>query len=171
MSMCWYVVRSKPNKEDFFYDQLLAHRLEVFYPRVPVKVINPRARKVRPYFPGYLFVHVDLDEINLSVLHWMPGSAGLVAFDAQPASVPDHLIVALRRKVEEINLAGGEQLAGLQPGDTVVIQVGPFAGYEALFDTSLAGKERVRVLLKYLRGKQMPLELPTASIEKKKQRS
>jgi transcription antitermination factor NusG len=169
MSLAWYVLRSKPNKENFFHDQLLAHRLEVFHPRIPVRTVNPRARKVRPYFPGYLFVRADLGRLNPSLLHWMPGSAGLVCFDAEPASVPDGLINAIRRRVEEINAAGGEQLDGLQPGDRVSIEAGPFSGYEAIFDASISGNERVRVLIQFLRGRQLPVELPTGFVQKKKQ--
>lgn len=169
MSLAWYVLRSKPNKEDFFFDQLLARRLEVFHPRIPVRTVNPRARKIRPYFPGYLFVRVDLDEMNASILHWMPGSAGLVCFDAIPASVPESLINAIRRRVEEITAAGGEQLDGLEPGDRVRIQGGPFSGYEAIFDAGISGNERVRVLIQFLRGRQLPVELPTGFVQKKKQ--
>jgi transcription antitermination factor NusG len=171
MPATWYVLRSKPNKEDFFYGQLLAHRVEVFYPCIRVQAVNPRARKVRPYFPGYLFIHVDLQNVTASFLNWMPGSGGLVAFDAQPASVPDALVAAIRRRVDEINQAGGEQLYGLQPGEPVLIQDGPFAGQEAIFDARISGNERVRVLLKLLRGRQVPLELPSGQIERKKQRS
>lgn len=170
MALVWYVMRSKPNKEDFFCDQLLAHRLEVYHPRIPVRTVNPRARKVRPYFPGYIFVRLDLEQVSAAVLHWMPGSAGLVCFDAIPASVPEGLIAAIRRRVEEINRAGGEQLQSLKAGDVVIIEGGPFEGHEAIFDTSLSGNERVRVLLKLLRGRQMPVELPTGLIQKKKQR-
>ena len=169
MALAWYVLRSKPNKEDFFWGQLLAHRIEVYYPCIRAKAVNPRARKVKPYFPGYLFIHVDLQEVTTSFLNWMPGSRGLVAFDAQPASVPEALIVAIRHKVDQINEAGGERLFGLQPGDAVVIRDGPFAGQEAIFDACLSGNERVRVLLKLLRGRQLPVELPGTQIEVKKQ--
>jgi transcriptional antiterminator RfaH len=71
--------------------------------------------------------------------------------------------------VDQINEAGGERLLGLQPGDAVVIQDGPFAGQEAIFDACLSGNERVRVLLKLLRGRQLPVEMPGAQIERKKQ--
>ena len=169
MALTWYVLRSKPNKEDFFWGQLLAYRIEVYYPCIRAKVVNPRARKIKPYFPGYLFIHVDLQEVTSSFLNWMPGSRGLVAFDAQPASVPEALIAAIRRRVDQINGAGGEQLPAWQPGETVVIQEGPFAGHEAIFDAHLSGNERVRVLLKLLRGRQLPVELSGAQIEQKKQ--
>ena len=78
----------------------------------------------------------------------MPYSRGLVSFGAEPAPVPHILIQTLRKKVGEINAAGGELLHGLKQGDQVEIQSGPFAGYEAIFDARLTGSERVRVLLK-----------------------
>jgi glycosyltransferase involved in cell wall biosynthesis len=39
----------------------------------------------------------------------MPGARSLVAFDAQPASVPEALITVIRRKVDQINEAGGKR--------------------------------------------------------------
>jgi transcription antitermination factor NusG len=169
MTLAWYVLRSKPNKEDFFWGQLLAHRIEVFYPRIRAKTVNPRARKVRPYFPGYLFIHVDLQTVTTSFLNWLPGSRGLVAFDTEPACVPDALIVTIRQRVDQINADSSPGLPNWQPGEVVVIQDGPFAGQEAIFDTCLSGNQRVRVLLNLLRGRQLPIELPGAQLEHKKQ--
>ena len=160
MAIAWYVLRSKPNKEEFFWGQLLAHQIETFYPCLRARAVNPRARKVKAYFPGYLFVHVDLDCINASLLHWMPGSGGLVSFDSIPASVPDALIASLRRKLEAFNLSLSQPLQGLQPGDSLHILSGPFAGQAAIFDSCKTGSQRVRVLINLLRGRQLPLDLP-----------
>ena len=171
MSLQWYALRSKPNKEAALWREALAHGVDVFYPQLRVQPKNPRARKIRPYFPGYLFVQLDLHQIGHSTFAWMPHSGGLVSFGAEPATLPDGLIAAIRRRVDEINRSGGEQLIGLNPGDVILIQDGPFAGQEAIFDARISGDERVRVLLKLLRGRQMPLELPSGQIERKKQRS
>ncbi len=66
--------------------------------------------------------------------------------------------------MEEVNAAGGEVFAGLHKGDTVMIQDGPFAGYEAIFDVRLPGSERVRVLIKLLSQRQVPLKLHAGQI-------
>lgn len=170
MLMHWYALRSKPHKEGLLWQEVYARNFEVFYPRLKVQPVNPRSRKVRPYFPGYLFVHVSLDQIGLSVFHWMPYSLGLVAFNGQPAHVPDALIHAIRQRIEEINAAGGEGLDGLQHGDVVIIRGGPFDGYQAIFNARLPGSERVQVLLKLLQIQQKKLELPAAHIERLKRR-
>ena len=69
--MQWYVLQSKPQKESLLHDQLCLRGIEAYYPRLYLKPANPRARKSRPYFPGYLFIHVDLENTGLSRLQWM----------------------------------------------------------------------------------------------------
>ncbi|HEX5837037.1 MAG TPA: hypothetical protein VFY26_04345, partial [Anaerolineales bacterium] len=90
---------------------------------------------------------------------WMPGAVNLVSFDGEPAPVPDALIAAVERQVDQINASQQNLVNGLQPGDPVVIQDGPFAGYEAIFDGRISGRERVRVLLTFLQKRQLPVEL------------
>ena len=170
MTLLWYVMRSKPHKEDFLLEQLQARNLEAWCPRIRVQVVNPRARKVRPYFPGYLFIHLDQAVIDPFSLRYTPGASGLVSFGSEAALVPDELLKAIRHRVDEINLAGGERLDALKPGQEVLIESGPFAGYEGIFDTRLPGSDRVRVLLKLLRDRQLPLDLPAALVRPKKPR-
>jgi len=124
MTFAWYALNTKPRKEEFLWEQCLAHGYENIYPRLRVQPVNPRARKIRPYFPGYLFVHVDLERVNLSRLRWMPGAARVVTFGGAPATVPDGLIHAIQRRVEEVNAAGGELFDGLKSGDAVYYRVG-----------------------------------------------
>jgi transcriptional antiterminator RfaH len=145
-----------------------ARKIEAYYPKVRAQPVNPRARKNKPYFPGYLFIHIDLEKENLSAIQWMPGAIGLVSFGKEPSWVPDALINTVRKQITAINAAGGENMAGLVSGDEVIIQDGPFAGYKAVFDLSLPSNERVRVLLKLLEDQNMRLELPASQIKKRK---
>jgi len=168
MAVHWYVLRSKPRKEDFLHGQLQSREIEVYYPAVRVQPVNPRARKYKPYFPGYLFINVDLEQEKLSALKWMPGAVGLVAFGKELARVSDELVNTIRKQVSAVNAAGGENLAGLVSGDEVIIQDGPFAGYNAIFDLSLPDNERVRVLLNLLKDQNMRLELPGSQVRKRK---
>jgi transcriptional antiterminator RfaH len=171
MSAYWYVLHSKPNKEELLWGQLGIRKVESFYPRIRVQTVNPRARKFKPYFPGYVFVRVDLEQVSLSTLQWMPGATGFVSFDRHPLMVPDALIQTIKRRVDEINAAGGEIFDGLKQGDLVEIRSGPFAGYEAIFDVRLPGSERVRILLKMLaKGKSTKMEIPAGLLERKKKR-
>ena len=166
MGIQWYALRSKPNKEQVAWQQVRARGFESFYPRLRVKTVNPRARQIKPYFPGYLFVRADLTAVGPSLFQYLPHANGLVCFGGEPACVPERLIQALQGRVEKIAAAGGEAFDGLKSGDPVSIHAGPFAGYEAVFDTRLSGGARVRVLLEMLGGRCVPVEINVAQIER-----
>ncbi|MGW8251035.1 MAG: transcription termination/antitermination protein NusG [Anaerolineales bacterium] len=171
MPLNWYALRSKPRKEDVVWRQVRQREIEIYYPRLKVQPVNPRSRKVRPYFPGYMFVRVDIEEVGLSTFQWMPHALGLVVFGDEPATVPENLIYEIRKRVDEIAAAGGELFDGLDRGDQVLISDGPFSGYEAIFDVRIPGSERVRVLLQLLNSqRQVPVELDAGQIQRKNKR-
>jgi transcriptional antiterminator RfaH len=161
----WYAMRTKPNKEDVVWRQIAAKNIPSFFPRLRVRPINPRSRKVRPYFPGYLFVHVDLDEVRGTLFKWLPDAVGLVSFDGKPAPVEASLIESLQAHLDRINSQGGLLYDGLKTGDSVVITSGPLAGYDAIFDAALPGKERVRLLLSMLGRQTVAVEMDAARVK------
>jgi transcription antitermination factor NusG len=168
MTENWYALHSHPRKENQLHQQVLLRNIETYYPRIPVHPVNPRARKIKPYFPGYMFIYVDLEVTGLSMFQWMPFAVGLVSFGGEPSIVPGAVIQLLRQKVGEIVVAGGQLFRDLAPGDPVTIQSGPFARYSAIFDMRISGTDRVRVLLKMLNDRLVPIDLPVSFIEKKK---
>jgi transcriptional antiterminator RfaH len=167
MPLHWYAINSHPHKEEVLWRHLQSQGIEVFYPRLRVTPVNPRSRKFRPYFPGYLFVHVDLDESGQSTFQWLPHARGIVSVGGEAAIVPDGLIGALRARLAQLEADRPAQAMELKPGDLVVIDSGPFEGYEAIFDVRISGSERVRVLLKMLNKNQVPLELKAGNIRRK----
>jgi transcription antitermination factor NusG len=168
MALRWYVIRSKPRKEEFLAEQMQMRKIEIFNPRIRIQTVNPRARKVKPYFPGYVFVHLDLERTDKFLMQYLPGTAGLVSFGGEAADVPDGLVHAIQRRIDEINDAGGELFDVLKVGAPVVVHSGPFAGFEAIFDARLPGSDRVRVLLKLLKNRQLQVDLPAGQIRPKK---
>ncbi len=160
MALNWHVIRSKPNREDFLARELESRDVEYYYPLLRANPVNPRARRFKPYFPGYLFIHVDLEKVNTSTLERIPGVANLVSFGGEFSFVPENIVHAIRRRVDEVNAQGGEHAAALHPGDQVEIEHGPFAGYTAILDATLPGYERVRVLLQMLARRELPVEMP-----------
>lgn len=168
MSLCWYALQSKPNRESFLNSQLSHRQIETYFPCLRVSPVNPRARKMKPYFPGYLFVRLDLGQTPVSSLAWVPGANRLVSFDDLPASVPDEAIDAIRKNVDQINNQSRNPKPALQHGDPVEILDGPFKGYQAIFDAAIEGSERVRLLVKLLRDKHLRVQLPARLAEPKK---
>ena len=164
-------MRSKPGKEPFLYSYICSEDVECYYPCIQTNPVNPRSRKIKPYFPGYMFVYTDLQEVGENRFRWLPHALGLVCFGDEPAVVPDHLVLGIQSTLEKIDAAGGEELYGLKPGDQVLIEDGPFQGYRGIFDTRLSGSDRIRVLLTTLQGgREVPLELGAGQISREKVR-
>jgi transcriptional antiterminator RfaH len=131
--MRWYALRSKPNREEMLWLQVASHGHQSYYPRLTVKPANPRSRRIRPYFPGYMFVKAKLALVGESAFAWLPYSQGLVSFGGEPAEVSERLLEAARRRVEEINACGCQGSVGPERGETVLIKAGHLQ-LQAVFD-------------------------------------
>lgn len=163
----WYAIKSKPRKEWVLHQQLLIRNIECFFPRAKVKPINPRAAKLHPFFPGYMFVNVDIQESGVSEFQWMPYSMGLVGFGDEPGVIPDDVINALKKQIDQIRANGGLSVDQLYSGTPVRIIGGPFKGYDAVFDTRLDGEERVRVLMQMIDQRQVAVEMQVGQVASK----
>jgi transcription antitermination factor NusG len=163
----WYTIFTQPRKEFEVAKYFQAKGVEVYHPTLQVKPVNPRASKIRPYFPRYLFVYADIQALGLSGLKWIPGSIGLVEFGGEPATLPEGFIEKLHQRIAAINEAGGLNLEGLKKGDLVSIASGPFEGYEGIFDHRLSAEDRVQVLLHWM-GREMRVKLNANVIEKRR---
>lgn len=126
--------------------------------------VNPRSRKVQPYFPGYLFVHVDLERVGRSCIEWTPGAAGLVFFGGEPASVSDGLVASIKQRIESLRVISDESPVPFCKGDNIVVREGVFNGYEGIFDVQLSGTDRVRIFLSLLDHRKIPIELSASYV-------
>lgn len=160
----WYVIRSKYRNEALLWQQLLSRRIEVYYPRIlhgPAKLPAPRAK---PYFPGYMFAHIDLDVVGRSTMQWMPGALGLVCFGGEPAYVSDSVFHGIQERVDRMNSARADPVCGLKTGDPIEIYTGPFAGYRGIFGFQLSDRDRAAVFLQFIRDQQIRVELPVTQV-------
>ncbi len=160
----WYVVRSKYRNELLLWQQLCTRGFEVYYPRIARPGIKFPSPRVKPYFPGYMFVHIDLDLAGRSIVQWIPGSNGLVCFGGEPAFITDAILQGIHDRVERMNSIAEDPSRGLKRGQEVEIYAGPFAGYRGIFDSHLSDRERAIVFLTFVRDQQMRVELPVHQI-------
>jgi len=160
----WYVAHSKPRNEELLWKQFSLRNLESYYPCIKVPTVNPRARNMQPYFPGYLFVHVDLEQVGKSILEWIPGGGGLVTFGDEPAFISDSIVYAIKQQLENLKSVSKKNVITLCKGDHVVIRNGVFAGYEGIFDIQLSGTDRVHVLLSSLENNLFRVDMPVSCV-------
>jgi transcriptional antiterminator RfaH len=114
-----------------------------------------------PMFPRYLFVRLDTSDQGQS---WAPirstqGVSRLVRFGTQPAKADAQLVDMLRSREQALP---AERL--FTPGEQVQVAQGPFAGIEAIYQTTDA-EHRSMILIDIL-SKTVSLKIDTAALRK-----
>jgi len=156
----WFVVRTKPRKEDLVERSLARRGVAVFCPRVLEPVGWQDDWATVPLFPGYAFVRIDLRQ-EYSVVAWAPGVSGFVSFGSMPNAVQPEIVDYLMQETGDDGVI--RPAARLRPGDHVRIKRGPLAGLVGIIDKRCSERGRIRVLMAFLR-ESAPVELPIAAV-------
>ena len=158
----WFVVSTKVRREQFALDQLGRRGVATFLPRIMEPTRTSLKPLIAPLFPGYLFVHIDLEEQYFDVV-WTPGVRKFIGFGALPAAVDDAVIDFLQAQIGEEGILRPVRV--FKPGDVVRIKRGPFEGLVGIIENPGCGRGRVRVLMELLR-RQTRVEVPEQIIER-----
>ena len=145
----WYAVRSQPRKEQLAEDHLRRQGFRAFLPKIPKIVKLPTRTKTvsEAFFPGYLFVRLDLDVDRWRSVNGTIGVLSLVSFGERPAPAPAGLIEELVDLASETGEVRFDQ--SFAEGDRVRLIGGPLNGHVGVFQ-SAGPQERVFILLRIL---------------------
>jgi transcriptional antiterminator RfaH len=143
----WYVVYSKPHKEEQAQFHLRTKGIEVFFPRLDLARVVEKRKRIIPLFPNYLFVRVNLQTESHYVV-WSPGVKRLVSFGERPIPLDDRIVNFLQQQTNSEGVIKAR--SQLRPGQEVEIRGGPFDGLLAIIQDPPDDKGRVKVLLKLL---------------------
>lgn len=142
--VCWYAVYTFANHERRVADQFAGLGVEHFLPQYE-SVRRWKDRKVRlqqPLFPGYLFIHMTLQE-RLRALQ-VPGVVQLVGFNGNPTPIPQEDIQRIREFLGQGWRA--EPHPYLQMGRRARVVRGPLMGMEGIV---VRRKNRSRLVLSF----------------------
>lgn len=159
----WYLVNTQTGRESLASEHL---KRQGYRPFVPTSWRTIRhARQIRTtraaFFPGYLFVPLDLSLDRWRAIDGTVGVLRIVKAGAFPLAAPSGLVEAL---LAATGADGALDLAGpaLKAGDEVRIIRGPFADQLAIVE-SMNGPDRVRVLLSIM-NQAVPATLARADL-------
>jgi transcription elongation factor/antiterminator RfaH len=153
----WFAVHSQPNREFRAKHQLENQGYEVFLPQRLKTIRHARTLTNRraPFFPRYLFIHLDLSQHRWRSVNGTFGVSTLVMQGDMPHPVPHGVVEAMIAAVDAAGLVClTERLA---VGDRVRLASGPFAEKLGILDR-LDDSGRVRVLLEIM-GATVPVQL------------
>jgi transcriptional antiterminator RfaH len=143
----WYVVYSKPHKEEHAQFHLRMKGLEVFFPRLDLVRVTEKRKRIIPLFPNYLFVRIHLPT-EFHYVSWSPGVKRIVSFGDRPIPLDERVVDFLKLQTDAEGVIKAR--SQLRPGQEVEIRGGPFDGLVAVIQDPPDDKGRVKILLKLL---------------------
>ncbi len=169
----WYVIHTYSGYEDRVKKNLDQRVLtmdakdKIFEVVVPtedeIEIRDGQRRTVaKKVFPGYILVHMVMDEKSWYVVRNTPGVTGFVGSGTRPIPLEEQEVKQIRRQMEA---EAPRVRVGFQKGQSVRITDGPFAEFIGVVDEMYPDKGKVKVLLSFF-GRETPVELDFLQIEK-----
>jgi len=157
--MEWYAVHTHVNKESLSEINLIRQNFITYLPKY--KKIIKHARKistvVRPLFPRYLFVKLDLVKQRWHLINSTYGVNVLITMEEKPVKILDKIINEIKSYDNSDVIANISPYSSMTMGEEVNIIDGLFSGRKAIFD-GLTEDNRIKVLFNLL-GKEVTLSM------------
>ncbi|WP_292073797.1 transcription termination/antitermination NusG family protein [Mesorhizobium sp.] len=159
----WYVAQTLVGREDIAELNLSRQAFHVWMPRQTRVVRHARRRleKRVSFFPGYIFVLLDVDRQRWRSVNGTFGVCSLVMQGGErPLPCPKGLVEGLQALTNDEGIFDGAE--GLRHGDAVRVISGPLA---ELVGTLIHhdGAGRARILLQMMQG-QVSVALPAKNL-------
>jgi transcriptional antiterminator RfaH len=164
MAQHWYVVHTQPHKEVHADLHLRRQGFTTYLPRYLRSRRHARKTEavVRPLFPRYLFVALDMARDRWRSIQSTVGVSHLVLAGEEPLWVPDGVLDEIRaRETTEGYVTLGLPV-GIGPGSRVRLIDGLFADAKGVLER-IADDRRVAILLELL-GREVRVFVPAASV-------
>jgi transcription termination/antitermination protein NusG len=172
----WYVVhtysgyehKAKAALEERVRSLHMEHKIgEVLVPVERVQELGKGGqRKIsnRKFFPGYIFVNMQLDEETWHVIKNTPKITGFVGHSTNPPEVPESEVREITQQMEEGALRPKPKVL-FEVGESVKVVDGPFQDFNGTVEEVKPEKGKVRVLISIF-GRATPVELDFVQVEK-----
>ena len=158
----WYVIYSKPQKEEYARLHLSSKGLDVFFPQLLFPPSAKKRKRLVPLFPNYLFVRLSCFSDEFSYARWSPGVSRIVSFNGVPAALDEDVVTFIMRQANSEGIITAR--SKLKAGEEVRVSHGPFQGLVGIIQEAPTSKGRVKILLKLL-SRQVRAEVPIEYVE------
>lgn len=176
MALRWYVVHAYSGFENQVKRSLLERVKraelgdqfgEILVPTEEVVEMREgqKRKSERKFFPGYVLVQMDMNEVTWHLVRDVPKVIGFIGGTSdRPAAISDKEANAILQRVQEGTERPKPKVL-FQPGELVRVTDGPFTDFSGLVEEVNYEKSRLRVAV-LIFGRSTPVELEFSQVEK-----
>ncbi|MCU0836134.1 MAG: transcription termination/antitermination protein NusG [Chromatiaceae bacterium] len=176
MAKRWYVIHAYSGFEGQV-KRSLAERIrragvedkfgEILVPTEEVVEIRggQQRKSERKFFPGYVLVHMELDDDTWHLVKSVPKVMGFIGGTGdRPAPIPDKQAEAILQRMQE-GVEKPRPKVLYEPGEVVRVVEGPFTDFNGVVEEVDYEKNRLKVSV-LIFGRATPVDLEFGQIEK-----
>jgi transcriptional antiterminator NusG len=126
-------------------------------------VKGQRRTTTRKYFPGYMFVQMEMSEKTFHLVKNTPKITGFLG-GTNPVPAKEREIAQITSQMTEGTLKPKPRIS-FEEGDGVRVTEGPFANFSGVIEEVKPEKQKVKVTVTIF-GRATPVELDFAQVEK-----
>jgi transcriptional antiterminator NusG len=177
MAMKWYAVHTYSGHENKARLSLLERIKtaglqesfgEVLIPTESVieMVRGHKRTTTRKFYPGYMFLQMDLNDETYHLVKNTPKITGFLGGEKgnKPVAMKDSEIAAINTQMTEGAIKPKPKVL-FEEGENVRVIDGPFSNFAGIVEEVKAEKQKVRVLVSIF-GRATPVELDFSQVEK-----
>jgi transcriptional antiterminator RfaH len=164
-NMNWFVIQTKPKKEEEAKTYLSLKGVEIFNPLMENFLTRNGkiSKEYKPLFPGYMFGKFDLEQ-DYSLVRWGRGVKKILGLGRNyPTPVSEEVVEIIKRRTDGNGIV--RKSYHFEANDRIRIKSGPLKDLLGIFERWVSDSERVRVLLNLI-GYQPAVEMHYSMIEK-----
>jgi transcriptional antiterminator NusG len=175
MSKKWYIIHTYSGQEEKVKNNLtrrfetLGLREKIFRVLIPkqevVEIKDGKKRQVsKVFYPGYLFVEIDMDNKSWYAVRSTPGVTGFVGTSSTPTALAEEEV---KKIFDQIGERRGEieTVIHVEKGENVRIASGPFAGCSGVVEEINKEKGKLTIMIMIF-GRPTPVEIDMEQVEK-----
>jgi transcriptional antiterminator NusG len=174
-NMKWYIVNTQTSCENIakssIEERARSLKMEDKFGQILIPAENvvelvkgKKATRSRKFFPGYIFVQMNMSDETWHLVRNASKVTGFVGSKIKPPEVPEHEVLRVTKQME----VGAEKITPkvkFSIGESVTVVDGPFSNFNGTVEEINQEKGKVKVLVSIF-GRPTPVELDFVQVDK-----
>ncbi len=171
----WYIIHSQTGFEDrvkrslenrIMSSEIQDYVSQIIIPTEQVSEIRAGKRRVsqRKFFPGYILIEMELNDLVYSLIKTTPGVTGFIGSGKKPTPLSQEDAENILKRIKDTQTKPSPKVV-FEEGEQIRVTQGPFVNFNGTIEEIHPEKGKLKVSVSIF-GRATPVELEYWQVEK-----